>query len=104
VRPQENANRCDIRWAEYTSSDKLGIRITADPSHLYSMSARPYTADELSSKKYDWELQEHDNISLQIDYDQMGVGGDNSWGHAILEPYLIKPGNYRLVFYLGAVR
>ncbi|MCT4647805.1 MAG: DUF4981 domain-containing protein, partial [Carboxylicivirga sp.] len=104
VRPQENANRCDIRWAEYTSSDKLGLRITADPSHLYSMSARPYTADELSSKKYDWELQEHDNISLQIDYDQMGVGGDNSWGHAILEPYLIKPGNYRLVFYMGTVR
>ena len=104
VRPQENANRCDIRWVEFTTGNNDGLRITADPSHLFSMSTRPYTAKELSTKRFDWELKKHRNICLQIDYDQMGVGGDNSWGHPILESYLIKPGDYRLVFYIGGVQ
>jgi len=40
---------------------------------------------------------------FNIDYRQMGVGGDNSWGLPVLDKYLIKPGNYSYSFILQSV-
>lgn len=100
VFPQENGNRCDIRWISFSKEGSTGLKIISDPNHLISVNASPYTQNMLEKSTHDWELQKHENTVINIDYKQMGVGGDNSWGHPVMEKYQIKPGNYEYTFYL----
>ncbi|TKG95869.1 DUF4981 domain-containing protein [Puteibacter caeruleilacunae] len=97
VRPQENANRADTRWINFTNGAE-GIHIVATSEHLFSVSAWPYEQSALANTAHDFELKEHHNMIVNIDYRQMGVGGDNSWGHPVLEQYQLKPGKYNYSF------
>ncbi len=80
--PQENGNRTDVRWMSLVDQDGTGLLVIGMP--VVSISALPYTNEALTQKKrgtiHFVELPERDLISLNIDYKQMGVGGDNSWG------------------------
>ncbi|HUY01357.1 MAG TPA: glycoside hydrolase family 2 TIM barrel-domain containing protein [Candidatus Deferrimicrobium sp.] len=76
VRPQENANRCDIRWIAVTNKDNMGLFISDVGGTLLSISAWPYTLEDLEKAKHVHELSERDTITLNIDYKQRGVGTD----------------------------
>jgi beta-galactosidase len=102
VRPQENANRCDIRWISF-SNNHLRVQFTADDSGSFSASAWPYSQDNLSNAKHNFELIPCENTVLNIDCAQMGVGGDNSWGLPVLEQYQLKPGKYRYCFFINRI-
>ncbi|MHA1697282.1 MAG: glycoside hydrolase family 2 TIM barrel-domain containing protein [Promethearchaeota archaeon] len=76
--PQENANRSDVRWFMITDDSKEnGLLITDVGSTLLSISAWPYTMEDLENAKHVHELNHQDNITLNIDYKQRGVGGDS---------------------------
>jgi beta-galactosidase len=100
VMPQENGNRCDIRWINFSKEGKPGLRIISDPEHLIAVNASPYTQEMLEKSTHDWELEKHENTVINIDYLQMGVGGDNSWGHPVMDKYQIKLGKYQYQFYI----
>ncbi len=89
VRPQENGLRTDVRWAAFTNEDGDGLLISGDPT--FSFSALPYTVDELdytvSQNRHTVDLEKSDFIDVNIDYRQMGVGGDDSWGAKPLAKY-----------------
>jgi len=91
--PQENGNRTDVRWM-FLSNQKNGLLVIADS--LLSMSAWPYTEDNLENAKHTNKLKDAGYITLNIDLVQMGVGGNDSWSDvaAPLEKYQIKAGNY----------
>ena len=72
VRPQENANRCDVRWIKFTNKEGIGISITGMP--LLNISAWPYSMDDLENAKHINELPKRDIITVNIDYLQKGVG------------------------------
>ena len=60
----------------------------------------PYPQTMLEGKKHQWELKEADELTVNVDAVQMGVGGDDSWSvnakpHA---PHLPGAGTYRLAF------
>ena len=76
VRPQENANRTDVRWVKFTNANGVGLRA----SGLLSVSAWPYTMTDLQSGTHIHDLPRRDAITVNLDHKQMGVGGDNSWG------------------------
>lgn len=97
VRPQENGNRCDIRWLSLKNQQK-GIKITADKNGPLSMSIWPYTQQTIAKATHDFELKPADMNILNVDYLQMGVGGDNSWNLPVMEKYQIKPGRYHFEF------
>jgi len=42
-------------------------------------------------------------LNLNIDYRQMGVGGDNSWGAKPHDQYLIWPKDYNYSFIIQPV-
>jgi beta-galactosidase len=90
VRPQENGNRCDIRWLELTDEQGHGLQVSAPSDAPLSMSAWPYSMDDLATAKHNLELPERDFITVNLDHLQMGVGGDNSWGLPVNDPYRIK--------------
>jgi len=78
ARPQENANRTDVRWLAMTNADGAGLLAVGRP--LLSISAWPYTMKDLESARHTNELPRRDTVTVNLDYKQTGVGGDNSWG------------------------
>jgi beta-galactosidase len=91
VRPQENANRCDVRWFSLTESSGAGLRFAAGVPAPLSVSAWPYAMEDLAKATHDFALPRRDFITVNLDHLQMGVGGDNSWGLPVNDPYRIWP-------------
>ena len=91
VRPQENANRSDVRWIEFSGDDGIGLRIEAEDAPV-GVSAWPYSAADLAKSTHDYQLPRRDFITVNVDGAQMGVGGDNSWGLPVLRNYRLKAG------------
>ena len=91
VRPQENANRSDVRWVEFVGDDGIGLRVEA-AGLPFGVSAWPYSAADLAKATHDYQLPQRDFITVNVDGAQMGVGGDNSWGLPVLKPYRLKSG------------
>lgn len=77
VRPQENANRTDVRWLALTDKEGAGLLAVGMP--LLYVSAWPYTMQDLENAKHIHELPRRDTITVNLDYKQMGVGGDDGW-------------------------
>jgi beta-galactosidase len=92
VRPQENANRTDVRRVRFTAGDGHGLLISAPAAAPLSVSAWPYRLEDLEASSHDEELPRRDRITVNLDHLQMGVGGDNSWGLEVHPPYRITPG------------
>ncbi|MEO9869401.1 beta-galactosidase small subunit [Ekhidna sp.] len=103
VRPQESSNKAEVWWAELTNSEGNGIRIEAEQDPL-SISAWPFTLENIEEAKRIEEL-EFSNITLNIDYKQMGVGGDNTWNRDAGPhvPFRIPAKSYRYTFWIKPV-
>jgi len=105
VVPQENGNRTDVRWMYLVNKDSgSGLLVVADS--LLSMSAWPYTPENLEKAKHTTDLRKAGYITLNIDLVQMGVGGNDSWSDvaAPLEKYQLMAKGYQYSFYLCPVK
>lgn len=71
--PQENANRCDVRWLEV--GGKAGVRVDA-VAKPFEASVHPYHLDELHKADHECYLGRRDSLTVYIDGGQQGVGGD----------------------------
>ncbi len=78
IRPQETGNRTDVRWISLTNNSGVGFMAVGAP--VVEFNALQYTPWELESKTHPYELSKNSSIVLRLNYHQMGVGGDNSWG------------------------
>ncbi|MDQ0889411.1 beta-galactosidase [Paenibacillus sp. V4I9] len=78
LRPQECGNKTDVRWATLTDSNGRGLRITGLPT--VELNALPYLPSELEAHDHTYKLPASDKVVLRVNYKQMGVGGDDSWG------------------------
>ena len=89
IRPQECANRTDVRWAAWTAPNGAGLLVVADP--LLSVSAWPYGMADIDREtvRHPHEIPTGDTITVNIDHIQMGVGGRNSWGARTDPEYLL---------------
>ncbi len=99
VRPQENANRTDVRWA--TLTDVRGDGLLAVGMPLLNVSAWPYTQMDLEKATHINELPRRDTVTLNLDLRQMGVGGDDGWTERARPHYEhtlpVKTYDYRLL-------
>jgi beta-galactosidase len=95
VRPQENGNKEDVRWAALTDSTGTGLLMVA--GEKLAMTFTHFTAEQLDQsrhrtgqpKRYN-PLVPHKDIFVSLDYAQMGLGG-NSCGPIPLPQYILKP-------------
>jgi beta-galactosidase len=80
----------------------MGILIQGDS--LFCFSALPYTFEDLKGLKWGGkhpsDLAKQDFTDLNIDYGQMGVGGDDSWGARPLQKYTLYSQPYAYTFRL----
>lgn len=92
IMPQENGNKTDVRWVSLTNSSGLGLLAVGMP--LMEASAHHYTTEDLTRAKHTYELKRREEITLNLDYKQLGLGG-GSCGPDTLPKYLVKPEHVR---------
>ncbi|WP_099159685.1 glycoside hydrolase family 2 TIM barrel-domain containing protein [Virgibacillus ndiopensis] len=78
VEPQETGNKTDVRWVTFTNKQGIGLMATGLP--LLEVNALHYTEEDLESSAHPYELEKQEDIFVNLNYHQMGLGGDNSWG------------------------
>ena len=88
VRPQENGNKTDVRWAAVTNARGMGLLAVGLP--LMEASAHHYTAEDCTQARHTHELVRRNETILSLDYRQGGLGS-NSCGPEPLPQYLLLP-------------
>ncbi len=82
-KPQESGSRWGCDEAALSGG---GLRLCAQSETPFSFSALPYTAEELTAKKHDFELEKSGYTVLCLDYKQNGIGS-NSCGPELPREY-----------------
>ena len=101
IHPQDNGNRCDIRWFEIASVGSP-TRKTLRIEGLQPLCIRAwdYGEEDLEKAKHTNEIQRGRFVNLNIDADIHGVGGTDTWGKRTLPQYTIdgnKPHHYSFI-------
>lgn len=94
MRPQENGNRTDVRYVEFTDAEGSGFRFCAPHDKPICFSARFYTDFELEKAQHIHELKYKDEITVNIDHLLCGVGGDMPGSACLREPYIMHAGTH----------
>ncbi len=110
VRPQENGYKTDTRWLNVTDGNGKGIRFEGKP--LFSFAAMNYLHEDFESQgslagyrpdaklvnRHICDVIPRDLVCVNIDYGQMGVGGDDSWGARTHPKYCLLDKQYKYAF------
>lgn len=96
--PQDNANRCDVRW--FSLNDKESRKIKVAGLQPLCFRVWPYSEEDLEKNRHAYELPERDYLNVNIDLNIHGVGGTDSWGARTLDEYTID-GNQ--TYYYGYI-
>ena len=101
IRPQESGNKTDVRWMALT--DDQGIGLLAVGMDLLSASANHHWIGDFENgpekeQRHATDLEKRDLITWNLDYKQMGVGGDDSWGARPHEKYTLFSKKYAYKF------
>ena len=102
-RPQETGNKTDVRWAKLMGP-RISLMAEANGSYL-NTSIWPFGMSELDfrsaeaqesasglvpvTKKHGAEIKLGKTLQWNLDYLQMGLGGDTSWGRLVHPEYTI---------------
>jgi hypothetical protein len=94
VKPQENGNKTDVRWMALSNEAGLGLMVVGetgkDDAPWLNVSARHFTAQDLTDAAHTYELKRRDYVTLNLDYAQGGLG-NGSCGPGVLPQYLLMP-------------
>lgn len=89
MRPQENGNRVDVRWVQFTDDCGHGLKFTAPCDKPINFQAHYYNVFELEKAQHLHELEYKKDITVDIDHAQCGVGGDMPGSICLREPYIM---------------
>ena len=116
VRPQENGNKTDVRWTAVTDTEGNGLLFVGLP--LLEVSAHHNILTDFESagrtdgrqrrgepvvRRHTNDVKPRDLTSVNIDYKQMGVGGDDSWGARTHDQYRLTGKEYKYSFRMKAI-
>jgi len=91
MRPQENGNRTRVRWLQ--AHGEAGVLRAEDVTgDLLGFTAWPYTQEALDAAEHIHELQHTRAVTLNIDRQQRGVGGDTPGVANLLPAYRMPAG------------
>jgi len=96
IRPQENGNKTDVRWFSLTDDSGDGLLIVCGNMNFGVSHFLPEDFDNGPEKaqRHTYDMKPRSLVSLNIDYLQMGVGGDNSWGARPHQEFTIPVKDY----------
>ncbi len=119
MRPQENGYKTDVRWLSLSNHSDVGLLVVAEDLISFGVHHNrladfvppvkiAITSEDGPGARENEErvnihvsdVEPRDLVSLDIDYGQMGVGGDDSWGKRTLQKYSLNEKSYRYDFTL----
>ena len=119
MRPQENGYKTDVRWLSLGDNADAALLVTTDELFSYGVHHNRLadfvppvkiaitSEDGPDARNERGRVNVHVNdivprdiVSLNIDYGQMGVGGDDSWGKRTLQKYSLNEKSYDYAFTL----
>jgi beta-galactosidase len=116
LRPQENGNKTDVRWLTITDAAGNGLFFEGLP--LLEVSAHHNLQEDFESmertdgrhvegvrvvNRHTTDVKPRDLTSVNVDYKQMGVGGDDSWGARTHDQYRLTEKEYQYSFRMKAI-
>ena len=99
--PQETGNKVEVRWATLTNSSGGGLLAVGQP--LLAVNALHHAAEDLDQAGHDHHMTPRSETYLNLDWKQMGLGGDDSWGALPLPGYRIPAAPHRYRFRLRPI-
>jgi beta-galactosidase len=102
VKPQENGNRTDVRWAELANASGNGIKIRSLGEPL-NMKAIPYTDIELHQADYSDDLPKTGRTFVYIDAAHMGLG-NSSCGPRPMDQYRLSDRSLSFGFSIDPIK
>ncbi|MFC4600965.1 glycoside hydrolase family 2 TIM barrel-domain containing protein [Cohnella hongkongensis] len=91
VKPQENGNKADVRWAAVTNGSGVGLLFAGAEGGLFNVSAHHYATEDLTRASHVHRLTRLKETIVKLDAAQSGLG-NHSCGYApTLESYLLRP-------------
>ncbi len=94
-RPQEHGNKTQVRWSSLTNASGRGLQVQAPSGQPLNVTVQPYSAETLYLAKHPYELRKDDRIWLYVDWQQMGVGGDDSWNPRVHPEFQLNQSSYQ---------
>jgi beta-galactosidase len=88
LRPQENGNRRDVRWA--TLGDGAGTTLRLEGEPTFDLTVRPWTSEQLDQARHPTDLVPGDRLWVNLDHAQQGIGSA-SCGPGVLPAYRLDP-------------
>ena len=101
IHPQDNGNRCDIRWFDIANKSRS---IHIEGNQPLCIRAWDYGEEDLVDVRHPNDVPRGRFVNLNIDLDIHGVGGADTWGRRTLPEYTIdgsKPHNYSFILSAG---
>ena len=86
IHPQDNGNRCDVRWLTLTSPQG-SLRVMG--RQPLCLRAWDYGEEDLEAATHPDEIRRGRFVNLNIDLNIHGVGGIDTWGQRTLPQYTI---------------
>ena len=99
IHPQDNGNRCDIRWFDIANNNRT-LHISGDQP--LCIRAWDYGEEDLVDARHQIDITRGRFVNLNIDLDIHGVGGADTWGKRTLPEYTIdgtKPHSYSFILW-----
>lgn len=96
LKPQECGNKTDVRFASLTSGYE-GSGLYIESAIPIEINALPWKPEELEAHDHVYKLPASNQSVLRVNYKQMGVGGDDSWGAPTHEEFTL-PANRPYAF------
>lgn len=100
VRPQDNGNKTDVRWAAITDNSGRGMMVQMGGS--YAVSALHNTAKDYNDARHIHRVIPREEVVLCVDADHMGLGGA-SCGPATMEKHRLKTGPVQMRYTLSPI-
>lgn len=107
IRPQENGNKTDMRWMAIANKEGEGLMFIGDPT--IDGSAHHHIMEDFESlertdgrqvegvevvNRHTTDVETRELTSVNVDYKQMGLGGDTSWGAWTHDKYRLTEKSY----------
>lgn len=96
--PQENGNKTDVRWLKLKSTDGSSVKISGNP--IINFNVQDYSDKALYESKNSHALKRGDKTFLHIDYQQMGLGGEDSWNPRVHKEFVLDNSSYSYSFFI----
>lgn len=96
IKPQENGSHNECAYVSLCGN---GQSLTVYGDEAFSFNVSPYTAEELTQKAHNYELEECGSTVLTVDWKQSGIGS-NSCGQKLPEEWQLDPKEFSFAFTL----